>query len=157
ACSYKSACPACAFDNRPRRPYGLERTKMERSNRGRSATTAGGSTRMHQDYAASLPVIETDVLVAGGGCAGFGAAVAAARTGARTLMVERAGFVGGILTSVRNPWFDGIAHLGPGKVGLAGLPFEVLIRLGLATPDTTHLDHPFLPLDPERFKHLADR
>lgn len=112
---------------------------------------------MHHDYAATLPVIETDVLVAGGGCAGFGAAVAAARTGARTLMVERAGFVGGILTSVGNPWYDGIAHLGTGKVALGGIPFEVLIRLGLATPDTTHLDHPFLPLDPERFKHLADR
>jgi len=111
---------------------------------------------MLTDFAARLPVIETDVLVAGGGCAGFGAAVAAARGGARTLLVERAGFVGGILTSVGNPWFDGIAHLGTGKVALGGIPFEVLRRLGLADEQTTHLDHPFLPLDPERFKHVAD-
>lgn len=111
---------------------------------------------MQQGFSTRLPVIETDVLVAGGGCAGFGAAVASARQGAKTLMVERAGFVGGILTSVGNPWYDGIAHLGTGKRALGGIPFEVLIRLGLANPETTHLDHPFLPLDPERFKHITD-
>lgn len=111
---------------------------------------------MHADFTAALPVIETDVLVAGGGCAGLGAAVASARTGARTLLVERAGFVGGILTSVGNPWFDGVAHLGTGKLALGGIPVEMLRRLGLAGPETTHLDHPFLPLDPERFKHAAD-
>lgn len=111
---------------------------------------------MLTEFATRLPVIEVDVLVAGGGCAGFGAAVAASRAGAQTLLVERAGFVGGILTSVGNPWFDGIAHLGTGKVALGGIPFEVLRRLGLAGEQTTHLDHPFLPLDPERFKHVAD-
>lgn len=112
---------------------------------------------MQSSYTATLPVIETDVLVAGGGCAGLGAAVASARNGARTLLVERAGFAGGILTSVGNPWFDGIAHLGTGRIALGGIPFEMLVRLGLATPETTRLDHAFLPLDPERFKHAADR
>lgn len=112
---------------------------------------------MQSSYTATLPVIETDVLVAGGGCAGLGAAVAAARNGARTLLVERAGFMGGILTSVGNPWYDGIAHLGTGRIALGGIPFELLVRLGRATPETTHLDHAFLPLDPERFKHAADR
>ncbi|HLU64384.1 MAG TPA: FAD-dependent oxidoreductase [Protaetiibacter sp.] len=112
---------------------------------------------MQSSFTATLPVIETDVLVAGGGCAGLGAAVAAARNGARTLIVERAGFMGGILTSVGNPWYDGIAHLGTGRIALGGIPFEMLVRLGRATPGTTHLDHAFLPLDPERFKHAADR
>lgn len=111
---------------------------------------------MHENFTATLPVIETDVLVAGGGCAGFGAAIASARNGASTLMVERAGFVGGILTSVGNPWFDGIAHLGTGKLALKGIPLEVLVRLGLATPDTERVDHPFLPLDPEQFKRVTD-
>ena len=38
---------------------------------------------------------ETDVLVAGGGPAGFAAAVAAARAGAKTMLVERCGYFGG--------------------------------------------------------------
>lgn len=43
-------------------------------------------------------VIETDVLVVGGGPAGFGAAVAAARNGAKTLLVDRNGTLGGMAT-----------------------------------------------------------
>jgi len=47
----------------------------------------------------TLPVLhETDVLVAGGGPAGFAAAVAAARAGARTAIVERYGYFGGLWT-----------------------------------------------------------
>jgi hypothetical protein len=39
-----------------------------------------------------------DVVVAGGGCAGVVAALAAARNGAKTLLIERAGYLGGMLT-----------------------------------------------------------
>ncbi len=47
-----------------------------------------------------VPVVaEVDVLVAGGGPAGFAAAVAAARQGAKTLLVERYGFLGGLATA----------------------------------------------------------
>jgi len=42
---------------------------------------------------------EVDVLVAGGGLAGVSAAVAAARAGARTLLIERNGFPGGVATA----------------------------------------------------------
>lgn len=41
---------------------------------------------------------ETDVLVVGGGPAGFAAAVAAARVGAKTALVERYGYLGGLWT-----------------------------------------------------------
>ncbi|OPX45099.1 putative thiazole biosynthetic enzyme [Ruminiclostridium hungatei] len=44
-------------------------------------------------------VIETDVLVIGGGTAGFGAAVAAARNGAATLLIERLSMLGGMATA----------------------------------------------------------
>ena len=45
------------------------------------------------------PVLrEVDVLVAGGGPAGIAAALAAAREGARTLLVERYGYLGGMMT-----------------------------------------------------------
>ena len=43
-------------------------------------------------------VAETDVLVCGGGFAGVAAAVCAARNGARVLMLERYGFLGGLVT-----------------------------------------------------------
>lgn len=47
----------------------------------------------------SLPIAaRVDVLVCGGGVAGIAAAVAAARNGAKTLLIERAGFLGGTAT-----------------------------------------------------------
>lgn len=53
-----------------------------------------------------LPIwAEVDVLVLGGGPAGFAAAVAAARIGAETLLVEQYGFLGGMATSALvMPW-----------------------------------------------------
>jgi len=46
-----------------------------------------------------IPVVaETGVLVCGGGFAGVAAAVCAARNGARVLMIERYGFLGGLVT-----------------------------------------------------------
>ena len=55
---------------------------------GRAAAQAAGSRQ---------PVLDTvDVLVAGGGTAGFGAAVGAARAGAKTLLIENHSFFGGV-------------------------------------------------------------
>jgi hypothetical protein len=46
-----------------------------------------------------------DVIVCGGGPSGIAAAIAAARRGARTLLVERYGFCGGMATAALvNPW-----------------------------------------------------
>ena len=50
---------------------------------------------------------DVDVLVAGGGPAGVGAALAAARAGASTMVVERYGALGGLWTTgLVNPLFD---------------------------------------------------
>ena len=50
---------------------------------------------------------ECDVLVVGGGPAGVGAALAAARTGAKTTLVEHYGFLGGMWTAgLLNPILD---------------------------------------------------
>jgi ribulose 1,5-bisphosphate synthetase/thiazole synthase len=47
----------------------------------------------------NIPVVAaTDVLVCGGGFAGVAAAVCAARNGARVLLIERYGFLGGLVT-----------------------------------------------------------
>ncbi|UCD72646.1 MAG: FAD-dependent oxidoreductase [Candidatus Bathyarchaeota archaeon] len=66
----------------------------------------------------SIPVTaKVDVLVAGGGAAGFGAAIGAARTGARTMVVERNNCLGGTATAgmmanlnVTGPHLIGVAH-----------------------------------------------
>ena len=49
--------------------------------------------------AREIPVVrETDVLVAGGGFAGFGAAMCAARNGAKVLLIEQQSAIGGLVT-----------------------------------------------------------
>jgi len=51
-------------------------------------------------YTSVVPLVdETEVLVVGGGPAGIAAAVASARQGARTLLVEQYGFLGGMATA----------------------------------------------------------
>ena len=45
------------------------------------------------------PTPAYDVIVTGGGAAGVAAAVGAARCGARTLLLERYGFLGGAATN----------------------------------------------------------
>lgn len=50
-------------------------------------------------YSKEIPVLkDADVVVAGGGPAGVSAAIAAARCGARTLLIERHGCLGGMMT-----------------------------------------------------------
>src|SRR6476619_4583790 len=72
---------------------------------------------------------DVDVLVIGAGSAGTTAAVAAARTGASTLLVDRFGFLGGTSTAVLDTFY---AFYTPGtspeKV-VAGIPDEVVARL----------------------------
>ncbi|MDF1512982.1 MAG: FAD-dependent oxidoreductase [Anaerolineae bacterium] len=61
-----------------------------------------------------LPVIgEVEVLVCGGGPAGTAAAIAAARTGAKTLLVEQYGYLGGMSTAgLVTPHFDPFLNKG---------------------------------------------
>jgi hypothetical protein len=102
--------------------------------------------------------LQTDVLVCGGGCAGLCAALAAARSGANVLLVERAGFAGGIITTVGLPYFDGIAHKKDKKVLMGGIPLELLVRSGVCEPGAQHLKryNPTIK-NTERFKLLADQ
>jgi len=55
--------------------------------------------RYYTEPARQIPIkAEVDVLVVGGGPAGFSAAVNAARQGARTMLIDQAGSVGGMAT-----------------------------------------------------------
>jgi hypothetical protein len=102
--------------------------------------------------------IETDVLVCGGGCAGSAAALAAARSGAKTLLVEKAPFAGGIITSVGLPYFDGIAHIDTKRIVVRGIALEMLSKSGVCAPDaqTVTKHNPTIPNTFE-FKLLLDR
>ena len=70
---------------------------------------------------------ETDVLVCGGGPAGVGAALAAARSGAETVLIENQICLGGMSTSGM------LNRLGPyhdqKDIILRGIPWEILRRL----------------------------
>ncbi|HKX17679.1 MAG TPA: FAD-dependent oxidoreductase [bacterium] len=69
---------------------------------------------------------EVDVLVCGGGTAGAVAAIAAARTGARTLLVEQYGTVGGMASAGMS--FLGVSD-GGGQRALGGIGAELFERL----------------------------
>src|SRR5438270_2104592 len=75
-----------------------------------------------------IPVVhECDVLVVGGGPAGIAAAIAAARTGARTTLVERYGFLGGNATaSLVGPFMT--AFSADGRTQLVRGVFDELVR-----------------------------
>jgi len=70
-----------------------------------------------------IPVrTDVDVLVAGGGTAGFAAATAAGRLGVKTLLVERYGYPGGMFTGGFVWWVDGLR----GKHPESGEPVPVV-------------------------------
>ncbi|MCL4370348.1 MAG: FAD-dependent oxidoreductase [Chloroflexi bacterium] len=79
-----------------------------------------------------------DVIVVGGGTSGCVAAIAAARAGADTLLVERYGFLGGTAT-FGNP-FHGFMD-GHGELVVRGIPDEIIQRLVAEGGSSGHLRH----------------
>ncbi|MEN9632060.1 MAG: hypothetical protein RL077_464, partial [Verrucomicrobiota bacterium] len=69
--------------------------------------------------------LRTQVLVVGSGAAGLTAALAAARNGAETLLIESAGFLGGISATL--PWLG--FHDRDYRLIVKGLPLEFCQRL----------------------------
>jgi glycine/D-amino acid oxidase-like deaminating enzyme len=99
-----------------------------------------------------------DVLVVGGGNAGCAAALAAARHGARTMLVERYGFLGGTATAAMvGPWMT--FHSGKERIvgGIAQEMVERLQRKGASPghlPDSSDYVATITPFDPEIHKAL---
>jgi hypothetical protein len=73
---------------------------------------------------------EVDVLVAGGGLGGVAAAMAAARAGAKTLLVERNTFAGGVATAGMCCSIFNCYYTSAGTLGTGGIAVEVADRIG---------------------------
>lgn len=103
-----------------------------------------------------IPVIaETDVLVAGGGPAGLAAAIAAAREGVKTMLIERNGCFGGVITQVGVEGFAWYRHEGTVEGG--GLVFEFEEKAKTLGASTKECQSESEALDAEMFKFVADR
>jgi hypothetical protein len=95
----------------------------------------------------SIEVVrEVEVVVAGGGPSGFAAALASARSGARTLLIERYGFLGGVGTNSLVSGFSSGFHDGE-RLVIGGLYQEMREALYLqgALVKTDNYE----PFDPE--------
>jgi len=103
-----------------------------------------------------------DVIVAGGGPSGVGAGIAAARNGAKVLIIERYGFLGGMATVASVPAFcpftDGE------KTVIKGIGLEVLEELkkqSFANPfsdkkELIRRQYDWVPIDQEILKRVLD-
>jgi len=101
---------------------------------GTGAGRGADPDAVYEEPAKKLPIRRFDVAVAGGGTAGVVAAIAAARQGARTILIEQKGYPGGTvveggtaLHSFYNLWkaFPGATK----RQVVRGIPAEIVDRL----------------------------
>ena len=88
-----------------------------------------GGLGVARETAREIPVFaEADVLVVGGGPAGTTAAIAAARLGAKVILLERYNHLGGLSTGGLVIWIDRMSDW-DGKLVIRGMAEELLDRL----------------------------
>ena len=117
---------------------------------------------LHEPARNTTIIARPDVLVVGGGAAGLGAAIAAARAGAKTLLVERQGFLGGTLTAVTLGTLCG-GYVVSGedyRPIVGGIYADLVHRLSqrqAALPPRRWLKNVSIPYDPSALRIEADR
>jgi len=95
-----------------------------------------------------------DVIVAGGGPAGCAAATASARNGARTLLIEASGCLGGMGTIGLVPAWCPFSD--KEKIIYRGIGQEVFESLKAQMPHIGKSDLDWVPIDPEGLKRIYD-
>lgn len=104
----------------------------------------------------TIPVVgDFDVIVCGGGPAGLIAAAAASRNGARTLLIERYGFLGGMSTSALVTPISEFRHNGRQHIG--GIPLELMRSLAELGGADIERDSGNWPIGDELMKLAAQR
>ena len=123
--------------------------------------------KIFTEKAKKLPVRCFDVVVAGGGTAGVVAAIAAARTGAKTVLIEQKGYVGGTMleggTTLHSFFTLGKLFGRESRQIVKGIPQEIVDRLVAAGGCTGHLvdevnvdyDEHCTLIDVETYKYVA--
>ena len=107
-------------------------------------------------FTREAPVAGTyDVVVCGGGPAGFIAAIAAAREGARTALVEQYGFLGGMATAGLVAPLSVFTYNGEKVIG--GIPWEFLERLEALGGGLIEKPLGNVAFDPELYKLCCQR
>ena len=102
-----------------------------------------------------------DVIVAGGGPAGVAAAIAAARSGAKTLLIEASGSLGGTVTNGSLPAFCPFGNTDEPLIRGIGLELLETLRAETKLPPYYH-DRPekplynWFPVDGEALKRILD-
>ena len=96
-----------------------------------------------------------DVVVCGGGPSGIFAATAASRNGARTLLLEKMGFLGGMATAGLVGPISKFNFFGKRIVG--GIPLEFVNRLEEVNGAITDFESGNIPFDSELYKLISQR
>ena len=124
----------------------------------------------YREPAREIPVTrEVEVVVVGGGPAGLVAAIAAARTGAKTLLVEQFGYLGGTATASLMACINGFRNqVEPDNTQVVrGIAEEIVLELkkigGLGRSPYKQKSYPTEPgqleysyaIDTEKFKYLT--
>jgi hypothetical protein len=100
---------------------------------GQSEEPRGSGEKFYEEPARRLPARTFDVVVAGAGTAGVVAALAAARHGAKTMLIERKGYPGGTVVeggTALHSFFNSWKAFGVKKRQVVkGIPQEIVDRL----------------------------
>lgn len=106
------------------------------------------SIKLFHEPARDIPVLETDVLVAGAGTSGCIAAIAAARAGTDVILVEKLPVPSGTLTNGGNGIYSYFAQTNDPNQAVqvvGGIPYELALRVDAAEGSTGFIAIPNEP------------